>query len=117
MSDPESVFTLFLATWVPLMVDSFFMFYISRDVGRKRRLFPWFNLIAGVLFVGFVWVAGFPIGVVLVSIPLVALITWLNTRQIRFCDACGKTATSMSLGGKPRYCQQCGASVDGPTNQ
>lgn len=97
---------------IVLGVSGFVVFFLSRDVNRKRRLFPGFTVLTGILFVGFVWAMGFSGGIVLAAIPIVALISWLNIRQTRFCDACGRTVVTMFPGQRPRYCHQCGAALD-----
>lgn len=112
MFDPDVVWPVFFATWIVLIVVAFFVFHVSRDAARKRRLFPRYIVGVGALFLGFMFAAGFPIGMVLTSIPLVAFFTWLNLRQTRFCAICGRTAMAFSLGAMPRYCQHCGAALE-----
>lgn len=109
IGNPDRVFPVFVAVWAILMVASMYLFYFSRDVARKRRLFKPFAVGTGVLFLGFVWSMGFPIFVLAGMTPVIVLIIWLNLRMIRFCDACGKTIMQHLPFSSPKYCSNCGA--------
>jgi hypothetical protein len=109
--DRDVVGLLFIITWIALAAIGFALFQFSRDARRKRRLFPWGIGLSSALFIGFMNALGAPWFVVLGMTPFVLLIAWLNLRMTRFCDSCGRTVIG-GFGGRPRYCQHCGASLE-----
>jgi len=111
IGDPEQIFPIFFGVWVVLGIGSFYLFYISRDVERKKRLFKPFLFAAGTLFLGFVWAMGFPAPMLLFFAPVVFLIMYLNSRMIHFCDACGQTIMQQMPFSPPRHCSSCGAEL------
>jgi len=71
----------------------------------------WVPLIAVAFLAIVVWFTGS--GALLpVTIPAVALITFLNLRSTRFCDGCGRTVYTQNLLKPARYCPHCGALLD-----
>lgn len=110
MFDPDVVWPVFVATWIVLIVVAFFVFHVSRDAARKRRLFPRYIVGVGVLFVGFIWATGFPLGMVLVSIPVVAFFTWLKRKWWPFSpgpDGRARTRRRPLRPGRGRARQAC----------
>jgi hypothetical protein len=65
----------------------------------------------GLLFLGFMWAMGFPTFMLAIAAPIVALIMYLNSRIIHFCDACGRTIMQQIPFSPPRHCSHCGASL------
>jgi hypothetical protein len=102
---------VFIITWIALAVIGLALFQFSRNAKRKRRLFPWGIALSTALFIGSMFALGAPLGVVLGMTPFALLIAWLNLRMTRFCDSCGRTVIG-GLGGRPRYCQHCGAPLE-----
>lgn len=109
-SDSGLTWYVFFATWIVLALASFYMFFLRRDTAFKRRYWaPWIVTI-GVLFLVFMLLTGFPLSMVLVAVPFVALISFLNIRSVRFCDSCGATVHDWTLPWRrPRHCSRCGS--------
>ncbi|KQV45118.1 hypothetical protein [Massilia sp. Root335] len=78
----------------------------------KRKVWPPFLGIVGVLFLGFTWTMGVPLETFFFAVPAVALITLLNLRTVRFCNSCGATLRSQNAFSKPAYCSKCGAKLE-----
>ena len=72
-------------------------------------MLPPFLVFTGALFLGFVFYIGALNEFLCVAVPMVALITWLNIRAIRFCDACGRTLHNQNPFSLPTFCSKCGA--------
>jgi hypothetical protein len=64
---------------------------------------------SGVIFLGFIWLSGAPPAALLLAVPGVALILFLNIRGIQFCDACGRTVFSQNPWSPSKFCAKCGA--------
>ncbi|OHX19589.1 hypothetical protein BI344_17540 [Chromobacterium sphagni] len=58
----------------------------------------------------FAWNRGEQAGEFAFLLPFLMLITFLNLRNTRFCDACGATQYSRGV-SRPRHCSRCGASL------
>jgi hypothetical protein len=87
------------------------VFFLGKNASLKRKVWPPFTIATATLFVGFVWAMGFPSQVFLIVIPAVALITFLNLRSVKFCDACGKTVMNQNPFSPPQFCSKCGANL------
>lgn len=103
------VLLFFFAIWVLLGLFSTGFFFINRNAGLKRKVWPWFVIGTGVLFLGF---SGFSGGyqILYFAGPAVALITIMNLHLVKFCDSCGKTIYTAFL-LSPKFCSQCGAKL------
>jgi len=105
--DYHSRFDLFFTVWIVLGIASAAFFYGSNNVGLKRKIFPLWILFVGSLFLFFVsYTQGhfswFPV------LPI-ALITFLNIKNTKFCAACGKTQINRSLTAPQKFCSNCGS--------
>src|SRR4051812_12789784 len=88
----------FIGTWIVLGLGCFYILYLRRDAAFKRKWFPRFVILVGVLFVLF---ATTLIGlrarslsalvVLVVAVPIVTGIAYLNIKFTQFCDKCGAT--------------------------
>jgi len=100
----------FVGIWIVLMILGFW-FYFSKNIELKKRWFPIFMVGGGVLFVGFVLLlSGQPMFLIIV-IPGVTLITYLNIRNTKFCESCGRTVYNHMWFSKIEYCAKCGAKL------
>lgn len=104
----EVVFQIFFATWVVIGIVGFVIFYLGKDPKRKRKILPPFVVGTGALFIGFVYLMGFRGEVFYIAVPAVALISVINIRSTKFCDACGKTIINQNFLAKTEYCSKCG---------
>jgi len=107
----EDLFPYFIAFWTLLGVAGFLLFYVSNDAAFKRRYFPWFASLTGLLFVGIAAVMGIPLGMLAILLPFVGLITFLNIRGTQFCGACGKTLLQQMPFSRSKFCSRSGASL------
>lgn len=92
-----------LSTLVLLQLAGYLLFSRSSDARFKRRYFPPFVILSGLLVVvtardGW-WLAA----------PLVLLVMNRQIKSTRFCDFCGAT----SWMPQARYCANCGATLTG----
>lgn len=104
----------FIIVWGLLGVSAFLFFHSIRDAALKRRVWPWFSVGTAVIFAVFVYsVAGRrnP-GILGIMVPALVLITWMNLRMTRFCDACGTTITQRTPFSKDAFCSRCGAPLN-----
>jgi hypothetical protein len=87
---PPTVFVAFFVVWIVLGLTSSAFFFVEQGRGVETRgMALVHNRRRGALFAGFVGFSPGPRSLVFV-IPDVALITILNLRTVKFCDACGK---------------------------
>ncbi len=109
-----TIFALFVGAGVLTLAWNLF-FLFSKDAPRKRKLFR-----AGVLFITPV----FGLGVILFAIflaraplalliflPALALIAFINLKTVKFCDRCGATLYNSNWFVPMRYCSRCGAEL------
>jgi hypothetical protein len=108
----ERVFPVFIGVWAVLGIFSAGFFLLNNNATLKRKVWPPFVIGVGVLFLGFVALMGFPLEMLFIMAPAVVLITFLNLRSVKFCNACGKTLMSQNPLTPPKYCSRCGASLD-----
>jgi hypothetical protein len=100
---------VFVGVWGVLCLFSACFFFLSKNATLKRKVWPPFSVAAAILFVGFAWAMDAPPQMFVIIIPAVALVTLLNLRAMKFCDACGKTTMSQNLMSPPQFCSKCGA--------
>ena len=111
MSGHFELYPWFLGTWIILVIVGFCLFYLCKNVARKKRLLPIFVVGTGILFATFVFVMTGPSNEMFVMIPVVALIIFLNLRMIKVCEACGRTVFTSDMFYKMEYCPKCGAKL------
>jgi hypothetical protein len=109
----DQVFPIFFGVWILLGVAGFRLFYVGRDVAFKRKYFPWYVGLAAVLFLGFGIATGLPLFGIAVMALFVALISYMNLRATRFCDACGCTVVQPMPFSRAEFCSRCGAPFGG----
>ncbi len=110
--DHQDIFVPFMVVWAALGISSFLFFHFCRNAALKRRLFPPFIVIIGVIFGCFIaYISHAYLQVLFLAIPTISLISFLNIRQTRFCDACGRTLYKQPLFSRPQFCPRCGAEL------
>lgn len=116
MNPPVPIFAIFIAVWVVLGVASAAFFFLNHDAALKRKVHPPFVIFVGVLFLVFVALMGFAHDAFfyVVMVPGVAVISYLNIRNTRFCTTCGKTLYTQNPFTRPHFCTQCGTNLDAP---
>src|SRR2546428_304086 len=88
------IFPIFFVTWVVLGIGTA-LFYWRAGLAAKRRWHPWLIFGGGGLFIFFVAIMTrvHTLRVLLLVVPVVTLISFLNWKFTKFCPACGKTLT------------------------
>ena len=112
-SAPPPEFIAFMIFWVGLGLGSFLFFRFNHNTPLKRRVWLVDNVATGIIFGAFVFYSS---GrqqpqILFVLVPVLALITALNIKTTRFCDACGKTLTRQPIFSRTRFCPYCGAEL------
>ena len=108
----QDIFPVFLVVWIALGVAGFFLFYVSKNVRFKKRYYPWYAILGGVLFIAFGLGMGFTLEMLYFMVPAVALITFLNIKSTKFCDNCGRTIINQMWFTKVESCAKCGAKLN-----
>ncbi len=109
--NPEQIFPIFFVVWVGLGLFSACFFFLNKNAPLKRKVWPRFMILTGVLFVGFVWSMSGSAQMLFILVPAVTLITLLNLRALHFCDACGATLINQNPLSRPAFCSKCGANL------
>ena len=102
-------FPAFFIIWALLAIGFSAFFYLNPNAALKRKVWPYAVIAAALIFVGFAWTSGMPHAGLLL---MVALITWINIRTVKFCDACGKTVQARNPFTPPKFCPKCGSPLD-----
>jgi hypothetical protein len=110
---------LFVGTWIVLGIIGFVVFFLGKDTALKRKWFPRFTVLVGMLFVFFsttiavlgseTWLS---LGIMVITVPAVSLISYLNIKMTKFCDRCGATLINSNWFSPMRFCSKCGAALD-----
>lgn len=114
----ERVFPIFMGVWIVLGIFSTAFFFLNNDAALKRKVHPPFVIGVSILFLGFVVLMGTPRNVFFycIFVPAIVLITFMNLRNTKFCNTCGKTLINQNPFVRPRFCSKCGASLEDTTS-
>jgi hypothetical protein len=124
LSALQSIITAcFVGTWIVLGAVGFLLFYLGKDVVFKRKWFPRNVMLGGLLFVFYsttLFTLGSGLlgglGVLVVVVPAVCLISWLNIKFTKFCGECGSTIVDQNWFSPMKFCSKCGAELDAKPN-
>ncbi len=112
----------FIVTWFVLGIGGYVVFSRGRDVVFKRKWFPRYVIVGGVLFVVFVSTlmalsarSLAPLGSLAVLVPLVGVFVVLNVVLTRFCGNCGRIVSLWDGPTVAKFCSKCGAKLDADT--
>ena len=107
--DDSTKFSVFNAFWIALVIAWITWDRIATP-SAKRRFFPYLTWMSGAIFAaGGFWM--FPSWeTATIAIPLVALITFINSKVFSVCGSCGKLIHTTKL-GMPKACSKCGAAL------
>jgi hypothetical protein len=106
---PEGFIVLWVV-WAALSAGTWLFYMRNRDAALKRRVLRVQMPLVAIAFLAIVVVMLWPhLEVLVIMVPAVALITWLNLRNTKFCDACGATLINQNWLSGPRHCSRCGA--------
>lgn len=91
-------------------VGSFLFLSSNKDAALKRKVWriqvPLMSLAFGVFLL--LWLPDVP---VIPFLVVIAVITFVNLRTVKFCDHCGATAFSSNWLAPLRTCPECGGSL------
>jgi len=107
--DPSGSVWFWTAVVIVFGVSAFFQ--ISHDAELKRKLWPGWLVITGLLFTLFGWLVG---GLPIAAVLLVGSVLFgiLNYKRVQFCGSCGRTVNSFNLGQPPpTVCPFCSQSL------
>ena len=109
--EPTQVFIVFIVVWVALGLGLAGLTYFNRDAAFKRRIHPPIMIGVGALFLAFILLSGTaPAPFLVLMVPMIVLITFLNVKLTKFCDACGETVYHSRKSWRPaEFCPKCGA--------
>ena len=100
---------IFAAFWIALGIASSAFFYLSKNASLKRQIYPPFIVGCGLLFALSAWLL--TPNVPWFILVMIIVITFLNLRSVKFCDACGKTIHSSNPFSQVKLCPKCGAPI------
>src|SRR5262245_56925914 len=103
----EQAFGFFVIVWIILGAVGTGVFILTRDAAFKRKHFPWFAILMGVIFGSFLLIVSRGEHVLFV-LPFLALIVFLQIRTISFCDGCGRTIHPPNGFTRAAFCPSCG---------
>lgn len=107
-----------IGTWIILGIGGFVLFHLWKNVASKKKWFPRFLILEGVLFV-FISTATtalhfrslWSLCVLVFLSPAVAVITYLGIKLTKFCVRCGAVIYNGTPFFPDRYCSTCGAAT------
>lgn len=111
MKPHPELFPWFFGAWVALALASYLFFRGNANVERKKRFMPAVTIGTGIVFLGFVFAMSGQLREVLFGAPFVALISYINIRNTKFCDSCGETVHNIMWFSKIEFCARCGAKI------
>jgi hypothetical protein len=109
---PDVLFPLFLAVWLALL-GFVALFYLKASLPARRRWHPFVVVGGALVFLGFVTVI-LPASSFVIIVPAVALISFVNYKMTKFCNACGATVVQRPPWRSLSACPKCGGRVDPP---
>lgn len=117
---PEQILNAcFFGVWFVLGTVAVVLFYFGTDVTLKRRWYPRFVILSGILFGTFAssfFVIKSPslggAGILVLVIPVVAFVSYLNIKLVKFCDKCGAMLYSQNPFASMKFCSRCGAELN-----
>ena len=97
--------------WVSLGISGFLLFYVNKDVKFKKKYYSWYFILIGSLLAIFGITSGEDFVAWLIWVAGIGLITFLNIRNINFCDSCGKTIINRLFFPRESFCSSCGTKL------
>jgi hypothetical protein len=103
---------IFFLPWFVLTLAAQTYFVFSWNAARKRKLWPWFVIFSGGLFVAPIFIAAPNMAVlILVGVGMSGL-TAIQIYRVWFCDHCGATVGLFERGiTRQKQCNKCGADL------
>lgn len=114
----ETLFSCFFVTWILLMLGGMVAVSLSKDAAFKRWWFPRLMIFGGIFMVSLpttimVLQSDFEaLAALVVFVPLICLIIYLNIKSTKFCDRCGAACREFSWLSRMKFCSRCGAELE-----
>jgi hypothetical protein len=107
-----AVWPAIVVLWSAAGIASWWFLATCKNAALKRRVFVAIVVAAGFAFttIVFIGTGGDP-RAMLLSVPVVLIISYLNIRLTGFCGACGATLHDSSF-HRPRFCSRCGSALE-----
>jgi hypothetical protein len=102
----------FFGVWIALGIVGLWVTYGDKNVARKKRLLPIFIVGSGIIFGVFALIVIGDLRALALVAPAIALIIFLNLRQLKVCPTRGRTIHSGMWFAKAKYCSRCGGRLD-----
>lgn len=106
---PEHLLVVLFLVWTGIALLAKILFSRAGNGQWKRRAWLPFNVASSLVFIGFVWVIGFPNIAVGLAAVSAAAITIYSIKMVWFCDECGGMALDRLGLPRPETCPRCGA--------
>lgn len=113
--DPgASYFLAFMISWFALGIGGWIWLWTRPNAAQKRLWHRRFTVVAGRIFGAFLtcnllmWHQPFEL---LIFLPFLVLIMWLNIRFTDFCENCNRMVYNHFWWRRIRFCPHCGASL------
>jgi len=110
----NSPFTWFSSFIVLIYIPIFlFIFQAKRAVQLRKRLWPPLMILTGITVVGYAYFESRNLLELLILIPFIAVICFLNIRYCAtFCISCGSATYNRTFWTKLTECPECGAKLN-----
>lgn len=106
----ENNFFIFFFGWGLINLTGFLFFKFYKNIYVKKIVFPIFVIFTGIVFAYFTWsLMGYRSDpfLLFVFFPMIALISFLNIKNTRFCLNCGNIAYSQNWLKRITECPKC----------
>ena len=110
-------FPVFMVSWIALGIGYWLWIYTRPSADQKRLWHRCVAIGATVIFGAFItftlllWRQPFAL---LIFIPALVVITWLNLRFTDFCESCNRMVYNQFWWRRVRFCPHCGVSLKNP---
>jgi hypothetical protein len=105
----KSIMIIFVVVFIVYMLIGVAIFSLNKNVDLKKRFFPFSVIIGCLIFGSLMFIQFYPrIFPILIFLPGLALIAYLNIKFTKFCDHCGKFRYNRTFWEKMNFCPVCG---------
>jgi ribosomal protein L40E len=120
MNDQMSPFAVFLlGAFIITGIAVNILVLGFKNTALKQKWSPILGILSGIFFAGFLMCCFLHdedenqtsmLIPIVISIPVIALIIFMNIRMTKFCEKCGATLISRTF-GNAKFCEKCGAEL------
>ena len=106
--DQSVKFNIFIGVWIVLGIATVVFLKTKMSATTRRKRIRQGAIATPILFAGFiVWMTEEP-RILMVLVPALTLIAYLNVRFTKVCDECGAIAFPSTPLQKTKFCSGCG---------